>query len=138
VTEGLVKVLVVEDYEPWRSFYWRELRKRTDLHIVAGVSDGFEAIQQALEQQPDLILLDIGLPGLNGIDAARRIREACPSSKILFVSQEVSADVVGEAMSTGASGYVVKFDARSDLLPAIEAVLGGRRFLSASLDSLLV
>jgi DNA-binding NarL/FixJ family response regulator len=134
----MIKVLVVEDCEPWRSFYWEELRMRTDLHIVADVSDGIEAIQQAREQQPDLILLDIGLPGLNGISAARQIREACPSSKILFVSQEVSADVVGEAMNTGASGYVVKLDASTDLLPAIEAVLGGRRFLSASLDSLPV
>jgi DNA-binding NarL/FixJ family response regulator len=128
----MVRVLVVEDYELWRSFYLKELQKRTDLQIVAMVSDGFDAIQKAQELQPDLILLDNGLPRLSGMKAARRIREVCPSSKILFVSQDNLPEVVEEALRTGALGYVVKSDAGSDLLPAVEAVLGGKRFLSAA------
>jgi DNA-binding NarL/FixJ family response regulator len=75
-----------------------------------------EAVQKALELQPDLILLDIGLPRLNGIEVARRIRKVSPGSKILFVSQESSADAVQEALGTGARGYVVKTDAGTELL----------------------
>jgi CheY-like chemotaxis protein len=103
------------------------------LQIVGEVSDGLEAVQKAQELQPDLIVLDIGLPTLNGIEAARRIRKLSPESKILFMSQESSADVVQEALALGALGYVVKVHAGSDLLPAVGAVLGGRQFVSASL-----
>jgi len=94
-----------------------------------------EAVQKVEELQPDLIVLDIGLPSLNGIEAARRIRKVSPESKILFVSQESSADVVQEALGTGAHGYVVKSDAGSELLPAVKAVLEAKRFISASLAS---
>jgi len=100
---------------------------------VGEASDGLGALQKAQELQPDLIVLDIGLPSLNGIQAAHRIREASPKSKILFVSENRSFDVVEEALKTGASGYVVKSDAGSDLLLAVEAVLQGKRFVSASL-----
>src|SRR4030095_8425698 len=98
------------------------------------VCDGAEAVQQAQELQPDLILLDIGLPTLNGIEAARRIRKVSPTSKILFVTENRSTDIVEEALSTGASGYVVKSNAGSELLPAIEAVLRGKQFVSARLN----
>jgi DNA-binding NarL/FixJ family response regulator len=83
--------------------------------------------------QPDLILLDIGLPKISGIEAARRIREQTPSSKVLFLSAICSSDVAEEALRTGASGYVVKADAGSDLLIAVEAVLRGEVFVSPSL-----
>jgi len=100
---------------------------------VGEVSDGLEAVRKVEELQPDLIVLDIGLPSLNGIEAARRIRKLSPESKILFVSQESSADVVQEALVTGAHGYVVKSHAGSELLPAVKAVLEAKRFISASL-----
>jgi DNA-binding NarL/FixJ family response regulator len=121
-----VRVLVVEDYEPFRRLICSTLRKRSGLQIVGEVSDGLEAVQKAEELQPDLIVLDIGLPSLNGIEAARRIRKLSPKSKILFISQESSADVVQEALASGALGYVVKAHAGSDLLPAVGAVLEGR------------
>src|SRR5271170_4203313 len=87
-----IRVLVVDDYEPFRQFICSTLRKRPELQIVGEVSDGLEAVQKAQELQPDLIVLDIGLPTLNGIEAARRIRSVSPESKILFVSQESYAD----------------------------------------------
>jgi DNA-binding response OmpR family regulator len=86
-------------------------------------------VQKAEELQPDLILLDIGLPTLSGIEAARRIRELSPESRILFVSQESSADVVRGALAEGAKGYVVKTDARGELLTAVDAVLRGEQFV---------
>ena len=93
-------------------------------------SDGLEAVQKAKELQPDLILLDIGLPSLNGIEVARQIRKLSPESKILFVSQESSADVVQEALGTGALGFVFKSDAERELLEGVNAVRRGERFVS--------
>jgi CheY-like chemotaxis protein len=104
------------------------------LQIVGEASDGLEAVQKAEELQPDLIVLDIGLPTLNGIEAARRIRKLSPESKILFVSQESSADVAQEAFSLGALAYVVKAHAGSELLAAVEAVLEDRQFVSRGLS----
>jgi len=126
------RILVVDDYEPWRRYFSTTLKEQR-LWVIGEASGGLEAVQQAQELQPDLILLDIGLPTLNGIEAARRIREVSPTSKILFMSENRSADIAEKALSTGGSGYVVKSDAKSDLLPAVYAVLKGKRFLSASL-----
>jgi CheY-like chemotaxis protein len=105
-TLSLVRVLLAEDFEPFRRFIHTTLQ--TELQSIAEVSDGLEAVSKAEELQPDLILLDIGLPTLNGIEAARQIHLLSPQSKILFVSQESSADVIEEAMNSGALGYVVK------------------------------
>ena len=125
-----VRVFIVDDYEPWRRFVCSVLQKRPELEIVGEVADGLEAVQRAGELHPDVILLDIGLPSLNGIEAARRLRRISPHSKILFVSQESSPDVIQAALSTGANGYVIKADAETALLPAMNAVLRGERFVS--------
>jgi DNA-binding NarL/FixJ family response regulator len=97
------------------------------------VSDGLVAVQKAEQLRPDLILMDIGLPMLNGIEAARRILDRAPQSRILFLSENRSSDIAREALRTGAGGYVLKADAARDLLPAIEAILQGKRFVSTSL-----
>ena len=133
-TDESVRVLVVDDFEPWHGYVSTMLRKRPELHVVGRVLDGLEAVQQAQQLQPDVILLDIGLPALSGIEAARRIREVSPTSKILFVSENRSVETAAEALSIGAGGYVVKSDAASELLFAIRAVLEGRRFVSAGLS----
>jgi DNA-binding NarL/FixJ family response regulator len=125
-----IRVLVVEDYEPFQRFVTSMLEALPELQIICKVSDGLEAVQKAEELQPDLILLDIGLPSLNGIEVARQIRKLSPESKILFVSQESSADVVRGALGTGAQGFVVKSDARRELLEGVNAVLRGERFVS--------
>ena len=128
-----IRVLVVDDYEPWHRFISTMLQKQPELQIIGAVFDGLKAVQRAQELQPDLILLDIGLPTINGIEAARRIRQVSAGSKILFLSENRSPDIAEEALSTGAFGYVVKSDAASDLLPAIKAVLEGKRFFTATL-----
>ena len=128
-----IRILVVDDHESWRHFASSTLLQRTDLQVIGEATDGLQATQQAEQLQPDLILLDIGLPRLNGIEAARRIREVSPKSKIIFVSENRSPDIAEAALSTGADGYVVKSDAAGDLLPAVNAVLEGKRFVSASL-----
>jgi DNA-binding NarL/FixJ family response regulator len=127
------RVLVVEDFAPFRRFICSTLEKRKDLQVVCEASDGLEAVKEADELKPELICLDIGLPKLNGIAAARQIRKLVPESKIIFVSQESSSDVVQEALNLGAQGYVLKTKAGLDLLDAVEAVLGGRQFVSSGL-----
>ena len=124
-----IRVLVVEDYEPIQRFVASILQKQPELQIICKASDGLEAVQKAEELQPDLILLDIGLPSLNGIEVARQIRKLSSKSKILFVSQESSPDVVREALGTGAQGYVLKSDAGSELLEGVNAVLRGEQFV---------
>jgi DNA-binding NarL/FixJ family response regulator len=125
-----VRILLVEDFEPFRILIRTILEQKPGLHIIAEVSDGLDAVQKAVELKPHLILLDVGLPFLNGFDAARLIRKLAPDSRILFVSQEAAPHVVQEALSLGASGYVVKTRLASDLLPAVEAVLAGKNFVS--------
>ncbi len=110
------------------------IQARTEWQVIAEASDGSEAVQKAEELKPDLILLDIGLPKLNGIEVARRIRQRSPSSKIIFLSQNSDLDVVRAALDTGALGYVRKTDARRELLPAMDAVLRGKQFVSSSLN----
>jgi DNA-binding NarL/FixJ family response regulator len=129
----VVRVLVVDDYEPWLRFLRLTLLARRELEVIGQSSDGAEAIQKAKELQPDLILLDIGLPTLHGIEVARRIREISPTSKILFVSENRSPEVAEEALESGGGGYVLKSDAARDLLPAIRAILEGKRFISPAL-----
>jgi len=132
----MIRILVVDDYEPWRRFSSSTLQKQPEYQVIGEVPDGLEAVQQAQELQPDLILLDIGLPSLNGIEAARRIQKVSPTSKLLFLSEHRSADVAEAALRTGARGYVVKSYAATELLPAVKAVLEDERFVSASLAGL--
>ena len=137
-TSAPVRLLLVDDFAPFRQVIHSMLKKRPELQVVGEASDGLEAVQKAEELQPDLILLDIGLPKQNGIEAARRIRKLAPECKILFVSQESSAEVVQEALSLGAAGYVLKAQAGSELLVAVEAVLQGKQFVSTRLASHLL
>jgi DNA-binding NarL/FixJ family response regulator len=128
-----VRVLVVDDFEPYRCLVASILRKKPELQILCEVSDGCEAVQKAEELQPDLILLDIELPNLNGIEAASRIRQVAPGAKLVFVTQNSDHEIVAAALITGAHGYVLKTDAGSELLPAVAAVLRGDKFISSGI-----
>ena len=113
----------MDDFEGWRDRVRILFQARPQWQIIAEVSDGPEAVQKASDLKPDLIVLDISLPKLNGIEAAQQIRQFSPNSRIVFLSQNNNLDIVRAALSTGALGYVRKADSQSDLLPAIEAVL---------------
>lgn len=127
------RILIVDDVELFRRFISLALSLQPQVQIVSEAADGLEAVRKAEELQPDLILLDIGLPRMSGIEAARQIRKLSPDSKILFVSQQTSPDIVQAALDTGACGYLVKADAGSQLLIAVDAVLRGETYVGALL-----
>ena len=132
---GNVRILVVDDSKPWRQGICSLLKARPELGVVGEASDGLEAAQKAKRLKPDLILLDIGLPILNGLEAAIRIRQIAPDAKIIFVTQNGDEDFVRAALSIGAQGYVLKTDAGSELVPAVTGVLGGDHFVSSGIEA---
>ncbi|HKF05861.1 MAG TPA: response regulator transcription factor [Candidatus Sulfotelmatobacter sp.] len=129
-----ISIIVVDDYQPWRDYACSILPQWLDSPRIAEARDGLEGVRKAEELQPDLILLDVGLPELNGIESARRIREISPHSKILFVSEDRSPEIAEEGLRTGARGYITKSSAASELWPAIQAVLRGEVFLGKGLS----
>jgi DNA-binding NarL/FixJ family response regulator len=128
-----VRILIVDDFEPWRNAVSAILQNHTELQFVGGASDGKEAVQKAKELKPDLIVLDIGLPHMSGIEAARQIRAFAPDVAILFLTMNNHALMVREALNSGAKGYVLKTDAGTELWPAIKAVLQNEQFVSSGL-----
>ena len=125
-----VRILVVDDFEMFRQLVVELLGIRPELQVIGEASDGLEALQKAVKLRPDLILLEIRLPSLNGIEVARQMRSLVPESKIIFLTQESSSDVVQTALDLGARGYVTKVKAQADLFAAVEAVLSGKTFVS--------
>ena len=126
-----LRILVVEDHAPFRRLICTALQRRAEFQTIEA-ADGLEAVQKAEELQPDLILLDINLPKMHGFEVAKQIRRLAPHARLLFMSQESSPDIVRKALSLGAHGYIQKISAATDLLPAIDAVLAGQRFVSRS------
>ena len=125
-----VRILVVDDFEKFRQFVVEMLGKRPELQVVGEASDGLEALQKAVELRPDLILLDIGLPSLNGIEVASQMRSLVPESKIIFLTQESSAEVMQKAFCVGARGYVTESMVLPDLFAAVDTVLSVMTFVS--------
>src|SRR5262245_50047210 len=132
------RVLVVDDHERWRRYVASAVRTKPGCHVVGEVADGLEAVRQAEKLRPELILLDVGLPTLNGVEAARRILASVPDCRILFLSEHCSADIASAAMRLGAFGYLLKSDAGSELLPAIRAIIEGKLFISVRLTARLL
>jgi DNA-binding NarL/FixJ family response regulator len=128
---GHIRVLLVDDHEVFRRFVFSMLEGAVNFQVVGEAADGLLAVQLAKALQPDVILLDISLPGINGLDAARQIGEVAGNARVIFLTQETSPEVVQEAFDLGAWGYIIKAQAGSELLPAMEAVSLGERFLNS-------
>jgi len=131
---SITRILLVEDFEPYRALTTSLLSQNSEFNVIGEAEDGLQAIEKAQELRPDLILMDIGLPKLNGLDAARRMCELVPTAKIIFLTQETDIDVVREALSLGAWAYVLKQESETDLPSALAVVLQGKRFVSSALS----
>ena len=130
-----LRTLVVEDHEGLRGLLRSILKNEAQCVVIGEATDGLQGVQKAQELQPDLILLDLSLPKLNGMEAGRRIRKISPHSKILFLSQDPDPEIVQSALRLGA-GYLLKSDAK-ELPVAVHAIFEGRRFVSDRLKSVL-
>lgn len=118
-----VRILIADDFEAWRLEVRTFLQARTEWQIVSEARDGLEVVQKASKLRPDVVLLDIGMPGLNGIAAAAQIRQLSPNSKIIFLTANSDSDVIHEAQNAGLDGYVLKFQGGNELIAAIEKAL---------------
>jgi two-component system, NarL family, nitrate/nitrite response regulator NarL len=117
----IIRILLVDDSDQWR-FLVRSILERTPwFQVVGEASDGVEAVTQATALLPDVVLLDIGMPRLNGIEAAKNIRQTCPESRIIFLTQEHDSDVRNAALATGGVAYLLKSSASSELRSVIES-----------------
>lgn len=128
-----IRLLVVDDHTVARRYIRSVLSRHQDIEVVGEIGDGEEAVRRVQDLHPDVVLLDISLPGISGIEAANSIRQLAPASRIIFVSQHDSPLIAKDALLTGAYGYVVKSDAALDLWPAIEAAHSGHTFISRTL-----
>ena len=126
---GSVRVVVVDDFEPWRRSIVSLIEEDPAFQVICEAADGAEGVRMCLELQPDLVILDVGLPKVNGLEAARQIREVSPDTKILFVSANHSPDVMREALRIGAAGFILKTKVLRELMRAVRAVVGDEEFL---------
>lgn len=118
----MTRILVVDDFHAWRVIVRSILERIPSFRVVGEASDGLEAINKAAILVPDVVLLDVGMPRLNGIEAAKKIRQECPKSTIIFLTQEDDSDVKRAALATGAVAYVLKSNANYELRTTIETV----------------
>jgi DNA-binding NarL/FixJ family response regulator len=131
-----IRVLVVDTFQPWRDYVCSILRTRLQFCVVAEGGDGLEAVHKAQELKPDLILLNISLTSLDGLEAATRIHLVAPAARIIFLTQNSNKDVVRKAFRNGAQGYVLKTDAALELLVGMRSVLRGHDFVSSGITQL--
>jgi DNA-binding NarL/FixJ family response regulator len=128
-----VRVLLADDYEPWRRCVVALFLKHPEWRVIEEVCDGLDAVKKTQELNPDLVLLDLSLPKLNGVEAANRIRQTTPATKIVFITAYQDSDAIQTVLRNEAEGYVLKWEINRDLLPALETVLSGGKFVSAQL-----
>ena len=109
------------------------LNAQPDMQVVATAGDGREAIAQAERMTPDVVIMDISMPGLNGLAATQRLSERCPGSKVLTLTRHADSSYLQQLLRAGAAGYVLKQSRPAELLHAIRAVAGGGRYVDASI-----
>ena len=131
VNRTSISVLVVDDYEQWRKVVRTSLRTNFGLRTIEEAADGLDALQKATDRLPDLVILDIGLPKLNGIEVARQIRSVSPASRVVFLTENHTDDFAEAAFGSGAKAYITKSAFAKEFRPAVEAVLEGRELRSA-------
>src|SRR5688572_5484544 len=129
-----ISVLLLDDHAVVRDGLQALLATQADIRVVGSFGDSGSAVAFAAESPPDVAVLDIALPGLDGIEAARRIHDQCPDTQILMLSMHASPEHVYQALRAGASGYVLKESAGGEVVAAVRAVHGGQRFLSEKIS----
>src|ERR1700681_1403645 len=138
MSQSPTRVLLADDHPLIRSGLRSLLERDGEFKVVAEASDGYDAIERALEHKPDLILMDVGMPRLNGTDAAQHISEKLPNTRIIIVSMHSDESYVLRALKAGGRGYLLKASPEADVLAAARAVASGNAYFSPSITKLLV
>jgi DNA-binding NarL/FixJ family response regulator len=133
-----MRVLIADDHGIVRSGIRLLLDRQPDLEVVGEAADGIEAVEQALARRPDLCILDVGMPRMTGLQAARAIRSQIPEARVLMLSMHDDEHYLFEALKAGASGYVLKREADQDLVGAIRAVSRGEAFLTNAAERSII
>jgi len=133
-----VKLLLVDDHPMTRTGLSQTLAKEANLTVVGEASRGEIALKMAAELMPDLVLMDVHLPDFGGIEATRRLRDICPSAKVIIFSGDPDRALVNEALQAGACGYVMKSGVVGELLQAVDFVMQGRLYLSPEINSVIL
>jgi DNA-binding NarL/FixJ family response regulator len=135
---GALRILIADDHEVARQGIRSLLESHPGWEICAEAKDGREAVEAATRQHPDILLLDIGMPNLNGLDAARQILAANPDACILILTIHDSEQVVREVLAAGARGFLLKSDAGRDLMAAVEALQNRRTFFTPKIAQMML
>jgi DNA-binding NarL/FixJ family response regulator len=132
-----IRILLADDHEVVRDGVRALLEKQVDMEVIGEASDGREAARLAEELRPDVVVMDVGMPNLNGIDATRRILAAHPQIAVVMLSMHQDESYVLRSLKAGAKGYLLKESLRSDVLEAIRAVAQGRSFLTRKISRMM-
>ncbi len=130
-----IRVLLADDHTIVRDGLRALLEAERDIQVVGDVADGRDAVRQTAQLCPDVVLVDIAMPELNGIEASRQIREVCPSAQVIILSMHSTAEHIFQALHAGARGYLLKESAGKEVIAAVRAVYAGRRYLSQKISS---
>lgn len=133
ITGRRIQVLLADDHAMMLDGLKALLAASPDIQVVAEAGNGREAVRRATELRPDVVLMDVSMPDLNGIEAARLLRERLPEIRVVILSMHSSSEHVFRALDAGAAGYLLKESAGAELVLAVRAVHAGRRYLSSAL-----
>jgi DNA-binding NarL/FixJ family response regulator len=131
----MLRILLADDHGIVLSGLKMLIERQSGMHVVAEANDGVQAVEAALREQPDIAILDVSMPRMTGLQAAREIHARCPDTRVLLLSMHDDERYVFDAMKAGASGYVLKRQADAELIEAVRAVAAGGRFMSATADA---
>src|SRR5260370_17494092 len=134
----MLRILIADDHEVVRRGISCISEEHTGREICCEAKDGREAVECANEMKPDVVLLDIGMPGLNGVDAARQIHASLPETRILILTMHDTEQVVQEVLAVGARGFLLKSDAGRDLVAAVEALQHHRTFFTTRVAQMVL
>ena len=130
-----IRVMLADDHQMLRDGLKALLSASQDIEVVAAVGDGREAVRVAQELSPDVVVMDLSMPELNGVEAARLLRDKCPATRVVILSMHSSSEHVHRALEAGAVGYLLKESAGREVDAAVRAVHAGRRYLSPVLEA---
>lgn len=138
MNDNAITILLADDHAIVRQGLAKVLENVANLKVVGEAKDGREAVNKACQLKPNIVLMDISMPILNGIEATRQIKKMCPQTKVIILSMHSHDRYIGELLKNGASGYLVKDSTGSDIISAIDAAMKGNVFLSPSISRLVV